>query len=256
MFRSTEERQFVRAIHEPLISESIFQQVQLIISKYSNKRVNKDALKSLFPLRGFLSCPWCGRKLTASVSQGRCLKYPYYHCTDKKCKGRFRAEILNGSYEEKLKEIHLRPEAFELFGLVLEDENIYTRRREYADEHKKIINDISKQELDISKARRYFLDEKIDFDDFRKLKMDHNEKLCQLNSILNSITRKLAGCDLNNNLWPDIDFNIFRSYQNQDIKGRRDIVSLFTPASINPATAKIDSLKINEALSLIVEYRI
>ncbi len=48
-----EEEQFVRSIHEPLISESLFRHVQLIISKDRNKRGNKDILKSLFPLRGF-----------------------------------------------------------------------------------------------------------------------------------------------------------------------------------------------------------
>lgn len=81
-----EEEQFVKTIHESLISENLFRQVQLIISKDRNKRCNKDVLKSLFPLRGFLSCPWCGRKITASVSQGRCSKYPYYHCTGQKCR--------------------------------------------------------------------------------------------------------------------------------------------------------------------------
>jgi site-specific DNA recombinase len=251
-----EEKHFVRAIHEPLISESLFKQVQLLINKDCNKRANKDALKYLFPLRGFLSCPWCGRKMTGSVSSGKYSKFPYYHCSGNKCKGRFRADMLNSRYEEKLKQIHLRPEAFELFSLVLEDENIFSCRREYADERKKILSDITKQELHISKARKYFLDEKIDFSDFSNLKKEHNEILCQLNSQLNSNTQKLAGCNLNTNLWPDLDFNVFRSYKDQDIKGRRDIISLFPPTSINPATANINSLKINEAISLIVKYRI
>ncbi|OQP67665.1 recombinase family protein, partial [Niastella populi] len=168
-----EERYFVRAIHDSLISESLFQQVQLIINKDCNKRTKKDELKSIFPLRTFINCPWCGRKLTGSVSKGRHGgKYPYYHCTTYKCKGRFRADMLNNSYEEKLKKLYLRSEVNELFDLVLEDENIFTRRREYTDERKKIENDISKQELLISKARKYFLDEKIDFDDFSKLKKE------------------------------------------------------------------------------------
>jgi len=167
--------------------------------------------------------------------------------------GRFRTDALNSRYEEKLKEIHLRPEVYELFGLILEDENIFTRRREYADERKKILDDISKQELYISKARKFFLDEKIDFDDFCKLKKEHNEVLSQLNYQLGNITKKLGSCDSNNNLWPDIDFNVLRSYKEQDIKEKRDIVSLFTPTSISPSTIDIDSLKINEVISLIVE---
>lgn len=85
-----EEVQFVKGIHEPLISEGLFHQVQLIIRRDRNKRGNKEALMSLFPLRVFLSCPWCGGKITGSVSQGKCAKYPYYHCTGYRCKGRFR----------------------------------------------------------------------------------------------------------------------------------------------------------------------
>jgi site-specific DNA recombinase len=74
-----------------------------------------------------------------------------------KCIGRFRADKLNKSYEEKLKKLYLRPKKFGLFGLVLEDENIFTCRREYTDECKKIENEISKQALHISKARKYRL---------------------------------------------------------------------------------------------------
>jgi site-specific DNA recombinase len=249
-----EEKHFVKAIHEPLISESLFQQVQLIINKDCNKRSKKDELKSLFPLRTFLYCPRCGKKMTGSVSTGRWgERYPYYHCTTGKCIGRFRADKLNNSYEEILKKLHLKPEVFQLLDLVLEDENIFTCRREYADERKKIENDISKQERYISKARKYLLDEKIDFDDFSKLKREHNEIMCQLDSQLKSITQKIANCDNNNNLWPDTEFAIFRSYKYQDIKGKRDIISLFYPVSINAATGNIDSLKINEALSLVVD---
>lgn len=192
--------------------------------------------------------------MTGSVSKGRWGgRYPYYHCTTGKCIGRFKANKLNNSYEEILKKLHIRSEVFQLFDLVLEDENIFTCRKEYTDERKKIKNDISKQELYISKARKYFLDEKIDFDDFRKLKQEYNEILCQLNIQLESITQKIANCELNNNFWPDTEFTIFRSYKDQDIKGKRDIISLFSPGSINAAIGKIDSLKINEALSLIIE---
>jgi len=248
-----EDAQVIRGIHEPLISDGLFHQVQQIITKDRNKRCNKDVLKYIFPLRGFLSCPRCGRNITGSVSKGKSLKYPYYHCKGDVCNYRCRADMLNTCYEENLKKIQLRPEAHELFDLVLEDENIFTCRREYANERKKILNTISKEELHIAKARRYFVDEKIDFDDFSKLKKEHNEKLSQLNHQVNSFTQKLADCELNKNLWPDISFNVFRSYKEQDIKGKCDIISLFNPASINPDAATITSLKIDKTLSLIVK---
>ncbi|MVT10056.1 recombinase family protein [Chitinophaga tropicalis] len=250
-----EEIQFVEGIHEPLISQNLFQQVQLIINKDRNKRCINDHLKYLFPLRGFLFCPWCDRKLTGSVSHGKSSKYPYYHCTGNKCRGRFRAEMLNNSYEEKLRKINIRPEAYELLSFVLEDGNIFTCRRQYTDERKNILNDISKQELHISKARKFFLDEKIDFDDFSKLKKEYNEILKQLSKQLNSITQKIIDCDLKNGTWPDKNFTIFQPYKDLDIKGKRDIINLFTPTSFNTTTLNFDSLKINKALSQIVEYR-
>ena len=61
----------------------------------------------------------------------------------------------------------------------------------YIDDRKKILEAISKQELYISKARKYLLDEKIDSDDFSKLKKEHNEIMEQLNHQLISNTQ---GC--------------------------------------------------------------
>lgn len=248
-----EDEEFVMANHEPLISQGLFNQVQLIITKDRNKRGNKDALKSLFPLRGLIFCPLCGGKITGSVSQGKRLKYPYYHCMGYKCKGRFKAEVLNSCYEEKLKELHLRPEVYELFGLVLEDENIFTCRRGYLDERKKILETMSRQELYLSKARKYLLDDKIDMDDFSKLKKEQTLILGQLSHRLNSIDESIAKCDRSDSRWPDTKLCVFQSYQEQDIKGKRDIISLITPTSINPATKSFDSLEINEVISLIVE---
>jgi site-specific DNA recombinase len=202
-----------------------------------------------------LNCPRCARQLTGSISQGKYLKYAYYHCSDHKCRSRFRADFLNNCYEEKLKNIYFRSEVCELFSLVLEDENIFTCRREHADERKKILNDISKQEHHISKTRKYLLDDKLEFDDFKELKKKHNDVLNQLNIQLNTVTQKLTDYDLNNNFWPDINSSVFRSFKEQNIKGKRDIISLIMPTSINPSSVKINSLKIHDVLSLIVENR-
>lgn len=250
-----EEEEFVMANHEPLISEGLFNQVQLIITKDRNKRGNKDALKALFPLRGLIFCPLCGGKITGSVSQGKRLKYPYYHCMGYKCQGRFKAEVLNSCYEDKLKEIHVRPEVYELFELVLEDENIFTCRREYLGERKKILETMSRHELYLSKARKYLLDDKIDSDDFNKLKKEQTQILGQLNHRLNSIDESIAKCDRSDSRWPDTKLCVFQSYRELDIKGRCDIISLITPTSINPATKGFDALEINEVISLIVEHK-
>mgnify|MGYP003945130099 CR=1 FL=1 len=98
-----EEEEFVEGIHEPLISERLFKKVQSLLERPRVKKIFRQKLKPVFPLRGFLICPFCGRRLTGSTSTGRHAKYRYYHCSVSKCKGRFRADILEKEYEDHLK---------------------------------------------------------------------------------------------------------------------------------------------------------
>jgi hypothetical protein len=87
-----EEIQFVKGLHEPLISESLFYEVQDVLNGNKRKTATKFVSKDMLPLRGFLECPVCHRMLTASASRGRHGNYfHYYHCTDG-CKCRFRAQ--------------------------------------------------------------------------------------------------------------------------------------------------------------------
>jgi stalled ribosome alternative rescue factor ArfA len=114
----------------------------------------------------------------------------------------------------------------------LEDENVLTRRREQVDQRREILNEIEKQEYQLLKTRKYFLDEKIEMEDFINLKKDFQDKLYQLNGQLKYVTLKLKNCIRENATWPLVDLNLLRSYKEQDIKGKRDIVSLFTPSTI------------------------
>jgi site-specific DNA recombinase len=87
------------------------------------------------------------------------------------------------------------------------------------------MNDISRQELHIAKARKFFLDGEIDYDDFCKLKMEHNEILNQLKRQLNNTTQKLVACDLNNNFWQDTSFTIMhyrKSFKEDRNYGEKD----------------------------------
>ena len=64
------EAQFVKNQHEPIISESLFYEVQDILDGRGRKYREKAASKSFLPLRGFLLCPVCGKQLTGSTSRG------------------------------------------------------------------------------------------------------------------------------------------------------------------------------------------
>lgn len=117
-----EEEMIVEGIHEPIISEELFQQVQLVLSGRTKKmnaaKVHK--VNEIFPLRGFMECPRCGKKLTGSSAKGNEGKYFYYHCLHG-CKERVKAEELNNAIIKLLRRYTFRPEIKDLFKKVVLD---------------------------------------------------------------------------------------------------------------------------------------
>jgi site-specific DNA recombinase len=98
-----EDSQWVKGQHEPLITESLFYQVQDVLD--GKKRIYVPKKRTLdYPMRGFLICPECGRLLTGSSSQGRSKKYFYYHCI-RPCKARFHTDDTHDLFAKELKKI-------------------------------------------------------------------------------------------------------------------------------------------------------
>jgi hypothetical protein len=246
-----EEIQFVKAAHEPLISETLFYEVQHILNGNQRQKGIREPVKILFPLRGFLRCPLCHRKLTGSVSKGRRDRYPYYHCTTVACKGRFKAGLLNEAYEEELSKFSLAPQVKELYNLVLADGDIFSKK-ELVHERKLILRQVAEQETIISQARKFFLKEKIQLDDFNKIKKEYNNISRGLNIELGKINSKLNEPDQFEHSYGNFHSNIFRWYKNWEIEDKRNMIDLITPVHINLQNSNFGPLKLNEALSKIV----
>ena len=252
----TEEEYFVEGLHEPLISGKLFKDVQCLLNSRRTKNSVKQKMKPVFLLRGFLICPYCGKRLTGSTSTGRYAKYQYYHCTVSKCKGRIRTDILDFEYEEQLKKIGIKPEVYELLELVLEDENILTAKQECINEQKKILKEISEQELLISKTRRHFIQDKIDFHDFHDLKKEYKVMMDFLNERLALVNESISNCYAGKSIrdLKGSENNVLTLYKSQDVAGKRYIIELFTPISFDPVRKKLKPLKINLAISMIITY--
>jgi site-specific DNA recombinase len=73
---------YVQGIHQGLIPESLFNQVQETLEENlkQKKFVKAKSFRSEFPLRGLIHCDNCNHPLTGSASQGRNGKHLYYHC--------------------------------------------------------------------------------------------------------------------------------------------------------------------------------
>jgi len=75
-----DKREIVKGLHEPVISQNLFQHVQDVLDgkKPSQKKVNNQV--ELYPFKNFLKCADHSRTFTASGSRGRNGIHHYYHC--------------------------------------------------------------------------------------------------------------------------------------------------------------------------------
>lgn len=249
--RGDEELQLIKGIHEPLISEGLFSDVQNIIK--TNKKVNgkTEVLKTFFTLRGYLMCPVCSRKLTGSFSGGHMRKYPYYHCIGK-CRTRFRADLINALYEKLIENFSLSRGASDLFRSVLDDVNTTTQKEQYLQEKKMLLEQIEEQEMTISKARKLYLSEKLDIDDFNSFKKEYYTLSNILKSELDNVVIKINCLD-KHSYKSELGFSrpLIR-YKNFDLNDKKQIIHLISPADIDKTG--IRSFHIDKAVSKILSF--
>ena len=98
-----ESTHLVKGLHRPLISETLFYNVQDILDGRKRKAKTTIASHDMMPLRGFLRCSRCTRTLTSSAAKRRNAYYYYYHCSSS-CGYRAKADIVNDLFVSELKE--------------------------------------------------------------------------------------------------------------------------------------------------------
>jgi len=90
---------YVKAIHDPIISEITYWHVQKMLN--TGKRRTRIQPAEDFPLRGILNC-WCGKGMTAGWTKGRKDYYLYYRCTEHTSVN-IPGKILHDKFEQVLK---------------------------------------------------------------------------------------------------------------------------------------------------------
>ena len=109
----------VKAQHEPLISEETFYNVQDFLDGRKRNVPTKNTRKEELPLRGFLVCPRCGKKLSGSAAKGKSgIKYFYYHCYPG-CPERVKADDANNAFLKLLGLLNFNLESIDLFKDVI-----------------------------------------------------------------------------------------------------------------------------------------
>lgn len=244
-----EESYYVQGQHEPLISEELFYTAQDVLFGRKKKQAVKVAVREEFPLRNFLTCPKCGKTITASASKGRTAYYNYYHCTSS-CGWRYKAEFVHDSFIQELRKYKPHPAMIELYKQVILD--AYASQSNGAKNEKKLLlQEIGEQNSRLAKARELLLAETIDAGDYRAIKTECERKT-------NLLEAKVSSCSpAQENIEGILDKALYNlshideRYENADIQGKRQIIGSMFPEKLVFEENSYRTARVNEAVQLI-----
>lgn len=183
-----EEEHWVPGLHKPLISESLFHQVQDVLNGRSREKpAVKISSDELLPLRGFLQCPRCTRLLTGSASKGRKHYYSYYHCSSS-CGIRFKADQVNASFKLELEQYFPREDCSEYYVELLV-KAFKDNGSDELDERKKVLGEIAALGKKLSDARELLLSGSFTEGDFRAVKLECEKRIAVLESRLPELSK-------------------------------------------------------------------
>jgi site-specific DNA recombinase len=174
-----EPEEIVQGIHEPLISEELFNTVQHILAERKKHLTSKTKYDENLPLRGVLICRKCGGNLTGSASTSHTgAKHYYYHC-QYGCRERFRANTANHTFIKYLNQFNFKPEVLNLYRFILLD--VFSQEEENKKlSVKKLTNQISELKALIQKAEDKFIQDEIDAEAFHNIRNRYKENINKL----------------------------------------------------------------------------
>lgn len=212
-----EEACLVEASHESLISESLFNKVQMVLSgkTLAERPKGKVIAANEFPLRGFLKCPRCGGHISGSGSRGKKNVYYYYHCNSK-CGYRHSSSKVNSAFEDEL----IKYEYYDGINILLKEviltnfkyiqNNIDLQKKELSEQIVKLNNRLDN-------AREKYLQDRLDFDDYRIIKNESKQKIDNLEMALQN--QKISGKNSDIKVKLDQVLNILPNLSQLYIKG-------------------------------------
>jgi len=156
-------------MHEPIITEALFDEVQEVLSGRRRKQSYKICAKDELPLRGFLICPRCKAKLTGSASTGGSgIKQFYYHCS-RGCKERVKADVVNDAFSDFLRNIHFKSGIEKIYNQILL-QLFKSKSDEKAANQKTLQVEIEKFKERLNRAQQLMLDGEMEMSEYREIK--------------------------------------------------------------------------------------
>lgn len=247
-----EEEMVVEGLHLPIIDNSTFDTVQLLLKGKCKAPIHKfSEIDEKLPLRGHLLCHSCGRALTGSASKGRNGKrHFYYHCQPK-CKVRFKAHEVNHLFEELLAEFVIKEDMKVLYKEILA-KTFYGERKDRSIRQKQIKSEIEKLNLRLQSAEDKFLDDLINAPTYNSIKLKTQSKITDFEFELSNL--KNMDKNIEDYLKLGISFlhGVDRLYKSSPADIKKKIVGSIFPEKLVFLKNKYRTAYLDSLISVII----
>lgn len=248
-----EPAQIVQGLHEPLISESLFYQVQQQLQgnrKARGKFIPKYAkIRKDFPLRGILKCHKCDGIMTASFSKGKLGKrYGYYHCDH--CKQqRVSNGVTESAFNEHLAKISIGSETKELYNLILA-EMIGGSQTENKNEAKNLRKQLDQLNQRIVECQDLMMDRKLDPDEYVQIKGRYSVRKDEIVDKLKNLKADKRDFASLSQAGLNLLENLSHAFENATVRLKHKIVGSIFPDLISFDGKKFRTPKLNPVFEL------
>lgn len=247
-----EPSRWIKGKHQAIIDETTFEIVQDILEGRKRNVPNKYmTVKEEYPLRGYLTCPRCNGKLTASASRGRSgAKFHYYHCT-RGCKERVSADFLNKKFLSLIEGFQPNNAALEVLELLLKER--FKLETKNATHQNTLANEEKiKLMARLTKVKNLMLDEEISIVEYKEMKSE-----------IEADISKLEGIIKNNTQFSEVELkemhkcfehlkNISSIYKSSDLEVKQRLLSVFFKENLIFEKDAFRTPKLNRAVELFI----
>lgn len=244
-----EPEEIVQGIHEPIVSEELFYDVQNVLDGKKKAKTKYSLVNDEYPMRGHLVCPRCGKTLTGSSALGNGGKYFYYHCT-KGCKERHKSDGVHNAFEMWLNDISIKPEIASLYLAIMED--VYkTNEGDRQQEIKKLQKQIDDNVEMMDKSARKFVNEDLDKHDYKRIKESLSRECAELRSKIAELKAAESGYQEYCRYGFSLLSNMSHYYRTANIENRQKMLGLIFPEKLVYDNHTFQTMQPSEVLDLL-----
>lgn len=252
--KDDEPKVLVEGLHDAIIPEEVFYQVQNILSKRKRKsnRPVYNSMREELPLRGLLYCSSCQSKMTGSPSRSQNgKKYFYYHCNS--CKqDRVSAITVDKTIESILDDFKFRKEAETIYEMMV-NKLLSGNEQQATIKRTKLKTEIEQTTKRLENLQDLLVDGEINSEAYSEAYERYNSKREELKQELNGLQKGSSDYRTWLNRGIHLLKNLKVHYKKSSVKQKQKLLSSIFPENLFFEGKECRTARINDVLRFILQ---